>query len=200
MAAQDTPKGLQITSVVALKALEAAQLATDDDASSERVTESIMDGPSTQTTSEDHQSYQRQETKPPRMSNYASNLEELRSRLRNPVQYINSLLELEMKIWSESTISMYTNCITDLSPSIMHKKNYGPNDFVAYPAVPPEHQDLIPNRLSEDPFPIDPTNTSDKEISALCQSAKDDMSSSHLNAIRTCRNIILITFLSLKLL
>jgi hypothetical protein len=79
-------------------------------------------------------------------------------------------------------------------------QNLGIPAYIPYPLVPSELQDVIPNRLSDDSFTKDPTNTSDEEITAVCQSTTDLTTSSHLNSIRTCRNVILRTFLNLKLL
>lgn len=190
-----THQGVKITSATALRALEEAKLAEDNDQSSERFDGSVLETVTTQTTVENDS---RQETKLPKLrgvANHTSNLDDLRSRLRNPCQYITSLQELEESIWTNSTISMYTSL-----DSNSHRKSYGINDFIPYPLVPSELQDVIPNRLSDDPFHKDPTNTSDEEITALCQSITDLTTISHLNAVRLCRNIMLRTFLNLKLL
>jgi hypothetical protein len=95
---------------------------------------------------------------------------------------------------------MYTSWNSDNFSSDLYKKSYGIEDYIPYPLVASELQDVIPNRLSDDPFAKDPTNTSDEEITALCQSAGNRTTSSHLNAIRMCRNVLLRTFLNLKFL
>lgn len=195
---RSTPQGVKITSATALRALEEAQLMEDDgtvDTSTERLDESVMETASTQTTIENDPHH---ESKPQGMSDHTPNLGDLRSRLRYPSQYITSLQELEEKVWNNSTISMYNSWNSDNLPSGLYKKSYGIEDYILYPLVPSELQDVIPNRLSDDPFARDPTNTSDEEITALCQAAVDRTNSSHLNAIRMCRNVILRTFLNLK--
>ncbi|CZR58627.1 uncharacterized protein PAC_08519 [Phialocephala subalpina] len=191
-------QGVKITSATALRTLEIAQLVEDDDKSTEIFDGSVLETVTTQTTVENDS---RQETKPHDIANYASNLDDLRSRLRRPCQYITSLQELEKKVWKTSTISMYTSLDPNSPSSDLYKKSYGGvEDYIPYPLVPSELQDVIPNRLSDDPFPEDPTNTSDEEITALCQATTDLVAASHLNAIRMCRNVLLRTFLNLKLL
>jgi len=184
-------QGIKITSAVALRALEDAQYSEEDDVQSTgRLDESVMETASTQTTVEDDP---RDESKPQSARNHSSNLDDLRLRLCCPSQYIASLQELEKKIWNNSTISMYNSLDS-------HKKSFGMEDYIPYPLVPSELQDVIPNRLSDDSFAKDPTNTSDEEITAICQHRAVHPSSLHLNAIRMCRNVILRTFLNLKLL
>lgn len=134
------------------------------------------------------------------MPNHSSNLDDLRSRLCCPSQYIASLQELEKKIWNNSTISVHKSWNSNKLSSDLYKKSFGIVDYIPYPLVPSELQDVIPNRLSDDSFAKDPTNTSDEEITAICQNGAVHPSSSHLNAIRMCRNVILRTFLNLKLL
>jgi len=184
-------QGIKITSAVALRALEDAQYREEDNVqSTARLDESVMETASTQTTVEDDP---RDESKPQSARNHSSNLDDLRLRLCCPSQYVASLQELEKKIWNNSTISMYKSLDS-------YKKSFGIEDYIPYPLVPSELQDLIPNRLSDDSFAKDPTNTSDEEITAICQHRAVHPSSSHLNAIRMCRNVILRTFLNLKLL
>jgi hypothetical protein len=190
-------QGVKITSAIALRALEDAQLMEDDDTSTERLDESVMETASTQTTVENDPLH---EAKPQGMPNHSSNLDDLRSRLLYPNQYITSLQELEEKVWNNSTIAMYTSWNSDNFSSDLYKKSYGIEDYIPYPLVASELQDVIPNRLSDDPFAKDPTNTSDEEITALCQSAGNRTTASHLNAIRMCRNVLLRTFLNLKFL
>ncbi|KAG4438858.1 hypothetical protein IFR05_005647 [Cadophora sp. M221] len=190
-------QGVRITSAVALTALENAFLMDDDDTSTEGRNESVMDTASTQTTVE-HDSRYEAKFQGHDVADRASNLDDLRSRLLHPSQYIDSLQELEERIWGNSIISIYTGWISDGTVSDL--TSYGAEDFVPYPTVPENLQDIIPNRLSDDPFATDPTNTSDEEITALCQAAKDRTTASHLNAIRMCRNVVLRTFLNLKLL
>jgi hypothetical protein len=174
----------------------------DDDTvgtSTERLDESIMETASTQATStvEDDLHHK---ANPQGVPNHSSNLDDLRSRLRFPSKYIMALQELEEKVLSNSTICLYTSWDSNQFPSDLRKKNFEIEDYVPYPVVPSELQDVIPNRLSDDSFAYDPTNTSDDEITAICQGSSDRTSSSHLNAIRMCRNVILRTFLNLKLL
>jgi len=193
-------QGIKITSAVALRALEDAQRMEDDDTvgtSTERLDESIMETASTQATStlEDDLHH-----KANPQGVHSSNLDDLRSRLRFPSKYIMSLQELEEKVLSNSTICIYSSWDSDKFPSDLCKKDFGIEDYIPYPLVPSELQDVIPNRLSDDSFAYDPTNTSDDEITAICQSSADRTSSLHLNAIRMCRNVILRTFLNLKLL
>ncbi|KAF8846649.1 hypothetical protein BDZ45DRAFT_812167 [Acephala macrosclerotiorum] len=190
-----THQGVKITSATALRALEEARLAEDDNQSTERFDGSVLETVTTQMTVENDSSQEAKLPKPRGVANHASNLDDLRSRLHNPCQYITSLQELEESTWKNSTISMYTSLDSNL-----HENSYDINDFIPYPLVPSELQDVIPNRLSDDPFRRDPTNTSDEEITALCQCTTDLTTVSHLNAIRICRNFMLRTFLNLKLL
>lgn len=104
------------------------------------------------------------------------------------------------RVWSNSTISMYKSWYLNGPSSVISKKSFTLEDYIPYPPIPSELLDVIPNRLSDDSFAIDPTNTSDEEITAICQNGEVHPSSSHLNAIRMCRNVILRTFLNLKLL
>lgn len=182
--AQKVPQGVQITSAVALGALKAANVEEnyDEDATTEKGSGSASHFTSTQATLEDHQSYQWQGGEPKRISSHAANLEDLYSRLRHPGHYITSLQELEQKVWDNSIISMYTTWNMDDAPSVMHQRSYAIYEYISYPAVPADLQDLIPNRLSEDPFPKDPTNTSDAEITALCQPTGTSRGSAALNA------------------
>jgi hypothetical protein len=188
-------QGVKITSTAALRALEDAQLREDDEILTEIWDESVMDTASTQSTVEDDLGH---EPKAQGVSNHDSTLVDLRSRLRYPRQYIMSGQELEGKVWSNSAISMYTS--NSDKPLLDLYQNLGIPAYIPYPLVPSELQDVIPNRLSDDSFTKDPTNTSDEEITAVCQSTTDLTTSSHLNSIRTCRNVILRTFLNLKLL
>ncbi|KAH7346455.1 hypothetical protein BKA65DRAFT_502468, partial [Rhexocercosporidium sp. MPI-PUGE-AT-0058] len=190
-------EGVRITSAVALSALEDAFLMDDDDKSTEGPNESVMDTASTQTTVEQDLRY---ETKfqGQGVTDHASYLDDLRLRLLHPSQYVDSLQALEERIWDGSVIFMYSGRNSD--GAVWGIKSYGAEDYIPYPVVPENLQDIIPNRLSDDPFAMDPTNTSDKEITAICRAAKDTSAASHLNAIRMCRNIVLRTFLNLKLL
>jgi hypothetical protein len=188
-------QGVKITSTAALRALEDAQLREDDETLTEGLDESVMETASTQTTVEDDP---RHESKTQGVSNHDSNLVDFRSRLRYPRQYIMSWQELEEKVWSNSIISMYTSLNSE--KPLLVRESLESLAYIPYPLVPSVLQDVIPNRLSDDSFTKDPTNTSDEEISAICQSTTDRTTSSHLNSIRTCRNVILRTFLNLKLL
>ncbi|KAH6713884.1 hypothetical protein BKA61DRAFT_606729 [Leptodontidium sp. MPI-SDFR-AT-0119] len=188
-------QGVRITSAVALTALENAFLMDEDDTSTDGPNESDMDTASTQTTVEHDPRYEAK-FQGHGATDRTSNLDDLRSRLLHPSQYVNSLQELEESIWNNSIISIYTGWSSDGTVSDL--KSYGTEDFIPYPTVPENLQDIIPNRLSDDPFATDPTNTSDEEITALCHAAKDRSAASHLNAIRMCRNVILKTFLNLK--
>jgi hypothetical protein len=190
-------QGVKITSTAALRALEEAQLREDDETLTERLDESVIETASTQSTVEDDP---RHESKAQGVSNHDSNLVDLRSRLRYPRQYINSGQELEGRVWSNSVISMYTSLNSEKPLLDLYRESLGIPAYIPYPLVPSELQDVIPNRLSDDSFTKDPTNTSDEEITAVCQSTTDRTTSSHLNSIRTCRNVILRTFLNLKLL
>ena len=191
-------QGIKITSAVALRALEDAQYGgEDDDLSSKRPEESVMETGSSQTTVEDDPY---EEAKTESVPNHRSNLDDFRSRLRCPSQYIASVQELEKKVWNNSTISMYKSWNSDRLSSDLYKKSFRFEDYIPYPVIPSELLDVIPNRLSDDSFAKDPTNTSDEEITAICQHGAVHPGSSHLNAIRMCRNVILRTFLNLKLL
>lgn len=184
-------RGVKISSATALRALEEAQL-LDAEASTAEPDDSVVGTASTQTTVENDNlrpATKHQGNKP----NYSLILDDLRSRLRGPSQYIASLQELEERVWENSAITLYTPWKETFSND-EEKKD------ASYPPIPSELQDIIPNRLSDDPFTKDPTNTSDVEITLLCLSVEDPALSSHLNAIRVCRNIILRTFLNLKLL
>jgi hypothetical protein len=182
-------QGIKITSAVALRALEDAQYGeTDDGQSTERLDESVMETASTQTTVDEDP---RDEAKHQSVPNHRFKIDDFRSRLRCPSQYIASLQELENKVWSKSTIFMYKS---------WNLKSFTLDDYIPYPPIPSELLDVIPSRLSDDSFAIDPTNTSDEEITAICQNGDVHPRSSHLNAIRTCRNVVLRTFLNLKLL
>jgi hypothetical protein len=191
-------QGIKITSAVALRALEEAQYGEeDDDLSSERPDKSFIETGSTNTTVEDNL---HNEAKPQSVLNHRSDLVDLLSRLRCPSKYIASLQELEKRAWANSSISMYKPWNSNRFSSNLYKKSFGIEDYIPYPLIPSELQDVIPNRLSDDLFANDPTNTSDEEITAICQLGAVHPSSSHLNAIRMCRNVILRTFLNLKLL
>jgi hypothetical protein len=175
------PRGVKISSTTALRALEEAQL-LENEASTTGPDHSVLETASTQTSVE---SDVRLGSTYHGMPNHGSILDDLRARLRKPSQYIASLLELEEKIWKCSTLGV---------------RAMNEEFNVSYPLIPSELQDIIPNRLSDDPFAMDPTNTSDEEITMLCQATADLVASSHLNAIRVCRNVMLRTFLNLKLL
>jgi len=180
-------QGIKITSAVALRALEDAQYReTDDDQSTERLDESVMETASTQTTVDEDP---RDEAKPQSVPNHRFKIDDFRSRLRCPSEYIESLQELEKRVRRNSTISMYWNL-----------NSFTLEDYIPYPPIPSELLDVIPNRLSDDSFAKDPTNTSDEEITAICQNGDVHPRSIHLNAIRMCRNVILRTFLNFKLL
>lgn len=170
----------------------------DDDALIKTHNESVLEAASTWGIQTAIKNDTRYKVKFQDTSNHISVLDDFRSRLRHPSQYVRSLQELEEKVWGDSTISMYGSWNAEHPSSCLYKKIYGPEDFIPYPKIPSELQDVIPNRLSNDPFAKDPTNTSDEEITAICQSAADQTSSSHLNAIRMCRNVMLRTFLNLK--
>ncbi|KAE8449040.1 hypothetical protein EG329_008628 [Mollisiaceae sp. DMI_Dod_QoI] len=154
-----------------------------------------METASTQTTLEIDSFH---EAKAQGMSNHSFTLNDLRERLRNPKEYVLSLQKLEEETWRNSAISMYTSLDQNHSRPNLYKKTYGNEEYISYPLIPSELQDVLPNRLSDAPFRSDPTNTSDEEITALCKSATDCTASAHLNAIRMCRNVILRTFLNLK--
>jgi len=180
------PKGVKITSVIARKALEKAQIEeanTLDDVSSTK-RETIT----TQTSVSND---------PREVPPYS---DELLSRLRNPDKYVKSLKELEGNVWKNSAIAMYGSWKSQTNPQGASQEHYDEEGYIRYPRIPSEFSDVLPNRLSDDPFEKDPTNTSDEEITSICQSSKHQTSSYHLNAIRMCRNVILRTFLNLKLL
>ncbi|KAL2070045.1 hypothetical protein VTL71DRAFT_14725 [Oculimacula yallundae] len=188
-------KGVKITSAIALSALQEAQWMKDDDESTTAPDISTMDTESTHTTVEDNDRY---EAKGEVVKDQTANLNDLRSRLLHPSQYVTSLQTLEETIWNNSCISIYTGWKLDNPASEV--KSYGLEDYIPYPVIPAHLRYILPRALSDDPFAIDPTNTSDNEITKICRAAKDHTMSSHLNAIRVCRNIIVKTFLNLKLL
>ncbi|KAG4411658.1 hypothetical protein IFR04_015206 [Cadophora malorum] len=189
------PKGVKITSVAALSALQEAHLLEDDGKSTEAPDESAVDTASTQTTVEHDSRY---EAKVDAVRSPTANLSDFRARLLHSNRYITSLQELEETVWSNSIISIYMRPISD-KPKL-DVRGYEIEDYIPYPDIPLNLQDVLPNRLSDDPFALDPTNTSDHEITAICEAAKDHLLSAHLTAIRLCRNVIVKTFLNLKLL
>jgi hypothetical protein len=192
-------QGIKITSAVALRALEDAQRhrEEDDDLSTEKFDESVMETASTQTTVEDNP---RDEAKPHSVPNHGSHLDDFRSRLSCPSKYIASLQELEGKVLEYSTASGYKSEQLRRLEWDLYEKSFRDNDYIPYPLIPSELLDVIPSRLSDDSFAKDPTNTSDEEITAICQLGAAHPNSLHLNAILNCRNLILRTFLNLKLL
>lgn len=192
----DAHQGVKITSTAALRALHDAQLHEDDDVSTERYDESVMETASTRTSVDDDP---RDDTKPQGASNHNA-LDDFCSRLRNPKQYIRSLQDLEERVWENSSISLYATLNSTTSALVFYTTSFGTHGYIPFPPIPSELQDVIPNRLSDDPFSKDPTNTSDEEITAICQSATDPASGLSLNAIRMCRNLMLKTFFNLKLL
>lgn len=98
-------QGIKITSAVALRVLKDAQYGeTDDDLSNERADESIMETVSTQTTVDEDP---RDEAKPQSMPDHRFEIEDFRSRLRCPTEYVTYLQELRKRVWNNSTISIY---------------------------------------------------------------------------------------------
>lgn len=195
-------QGVKITSTVALRALQDAQYAKDDDISTQ-YPESSLTGfgiASSRTTVEDDS---RVQPKFQGTSDHKSHLDDFRSRIQHPDRYIKSLQKLEENILRNSAVRMYNGVHSDITSADIlsaYKRSYGDEDYVSYPIIPSELQDVIPNRLSDDTFSKDPTNTSDEEITAICKAAVDPVGSKHLNAIRLCRNVLLRTFLNLKML
>lgn len=188
----NAPKGVEITSAAALSVLQDAHLLEGDGTSTEARDESAMETASTQTTVEHDNLY---EAKLGLGTSQTANLSDLRARLLHPNRYVTSLQELEESVWNNSIISIFTGRNSDRpTPDV---KGYRVATYVPYPEIPPNLQDILPNRLSDDPFALDPTNTSDSEITAICERAQSHASFS-LNAIRMCRNMILKTFLNLK--
>ena len=88
-------QGIKITSAVALRALEDAQYGeTDDDQSTERLDDSVMETASTQTTVDEDP---RDEAKHQSVPNHRFKIDDFRSRLRCPSEYIASLQNLKTK-------------------------------------------------------------------------------------------------------
>jgi len=188
--------GVKITSTAALRALNDAQLAEDDETSTERYDESVMDTASTRTSVDNDPP---DDAKPQGVSNHNA-LDDFRSRLLNPSQYIRSLKDLEQRVWDSSAISLYAGLDSSTSSLASYTTPHGTHNYIPFPPVPSVLQDVIPNRLSDDAFAKDPTNTSDEEITATCRGAVDPTNALNLNAIRMCRNLMLKTFFNLKLL
>lgn len=193
LTAMQTNRGVSITSEVALKKLKDAQLMDDGDTSTGIFDESVRETPSAYTTVENDP---RHETKPQNVPNHTSNLNDFRTRLCYPYQYITSLQDLEQEVWKGSAISLFTDNLLLKS----YETSYGVEKYIPYPLVPSELHDLLPYPLSDDPLPMESTSTSDKEITALCQDTKSRTLSSYLNTIRICRNVVLRAFLNLKTL
>ncbi|KFY16390.1 hypothetical protein V492_01375 [Pseudogymnoascus sp. VKM F-4246] len=143
-------QGVKITSNAALKALHDAQLMEDNNTLTEITDESAMETTSSQSTVD---SEPNDETKLQGLLNHSYNLEDLRSRLLQPSQYIASLQELERKVYDNGIIS--------------GTQHHSQMPRIRYPTVPSELELVIPNRLSHDPFAMDPTNTSDDEITMV---------------------------------
>ena len=189
---------VKITGLAALRALEDARRMEDNDSSTERLDESLIETASSQTTVGSDTG---REAKPRGVSNHSSNLSDFRTRLLHPSQYITSLQRLEENVCNNSTISIYKSCqFEDILSDLAKNNGVECHPCLSYPPISSELQDVLPDRLSDDPFPRDPTNTSDEEIIKICQSAADRTASLHLNTIRMCRNVSLRTFLNLKAL
>ncbi|KFY34681.1 hypothetical protein V494_06562 [Pseudogymnoascus sp. VKM F-4513 (FW-928)] len=119
----------------------------DNNTITEVTDESVMETTSLQSTVD---SEPNDETKLQGVLNHSYNLEDLRSRLLHPSQYISSLQELEKKVYDNGVFSR-----TQHHPQM---------PSIQFPTVPSELERVIPNRLSHDPLARDPTNTSDDEI------------------------------------
>lgn len=120
----------------------------------------------------------------PQASSY---LNALRVRLLKPEEYLTYLKELEYDIWLHSATTIYDPYLSSVSMVNRYRKYHL---FVRYPDVSPKLSRVLPEALS------------DMYISSICRHVRvrDAALLDQLHEIRVCRNVIVKTYLNLRML